>query len=243
MKSLKLSILFACALVVLASCGGNSDRSKIPPPEGAFIGSFSNGGKLMDLLLEDGAFWSAYASPSGDLVGFGKGRFDADDGNFTLSFTNFELPGDKPQPASGSGTYTSSSIMGNVMQGGKTLTFKADAIPTKNYIFKTPSSLASVVGEWKGHLFGGEAATVDVDPNGTFSVKNAEGCTSWGKLRTNSVNVFGIDLRYGGPPCAYPNENATGVGLTMLGDDGKHQLVVAVVNGSNAAGTLFYATR
>jgi hypothetical protein len=244
MKTFKLSILLSAALLVLASCGGNSDSPTIPAPEGAFTGSFSNGIQLTNLVIADGTFWSVYGSSVDDIHGFGRGDFKADGkGKFTLALSNYAEPGNDPKVASGSGTYTSSSIAGSVSEEGQTLSFKVSAMPDKNYVFKTPASLTSVAGKWSGKLLDGENGDIDIGPDGVFTGSSSGGCHFTGKFDTTKVNVFNVSVTSGGAPCVFPGETSTGIGVTFLRDDGKHQLLVAVINSAQTAGSLFSAAR
>jgi hypothetical protein len=242
MKTFKSGILSAVVIIGLAGCGGGSHHSQ-PPLEGAFEGSFSNGVQFSNLVLEDGTFWSAYGLSSDNIQGFSTGQLNSIDGKFTVTLTNFAQPGNNPQPGNGSGTYTSSTMAGTVTQSGQSLTFNATTPSTKNYIYQTPSSITAVVGAWSGRLLDKEEASITILADGIFSGSTSDGCQFTGKFETNDVNVFDVSLTYGGAPCAFPAENATGIGLTSLNDDGKNQLIVALVNTSKRAGSLFYAQR
>jgi|GEM_PF-5950473 len=240
MKTFKQGIISASALIFLAGCGGGGNSE--PKFEGAFSGSLSNGVLLTDLVLGDGSFWSVSKSPFGDIHGFSKGKVILNNGSFNVTYTDFAKPGDKPVSGNGAGTYTSTSAAGSITERGETLTFEITAIPTKNYIYGTPASITSIVGPWSGKLLDGEDASVDILADGIFS-SSSKGCQFNGKFEPTGVNVFNVSVNFGGPPCASPGGNASGIGVNVLGDDGKSQLIVAVVNSAQPAGSLFYASR
>lgn len=242
MKTFKPSILSTAVFVVLTGCGGGSSSSQ-PSLEGAFTGSFSNGVQLTNLILADGSFWSVYGPNADDLQSFSNGHLTSDEGKFTVSFINYAKPGNKAVPGDGSGTYTKTAMAGSVKSGNKTLTFTATGIPTKNYNYDTPATIASVVGKWSGKLLSNEDGTITILDSGIFSGSASGGCTFTGKFSPTDNNLFDVSVTFGGTPCAFPGEPAKGVGLTILRDDGKHQLTVAVVNASKNAGSLFYAKR
>jgi len=248
MKTFKPSIISLSALIFLASCGGGGGGNNSQPPlEGAFTGSMSNSGvRLTDLVLEDGSFWSTYTTSSGDIGGFSTGRVTSStDRTFTMAFTDFPKPGNKPLAGNGSGVYTATSAAGSITEEGKTSTFEVTMIPVKNYVYKTPASTASVVGSWSGALLDGQKGSVDIRADGIFSGSSADDCKFNGKFSPNDkVNVFTLSVTFGGAPCALPGQTASGIGLTTLGDDGKNNLVVALVNdASKNVGFLFSAKR
>lgn len=241
MKTFKLYILSSALFIFLAGCGGSN--SKNSSTEGSFTGTFSDGTYLSALVLEDRSFWSIYGSSPDKLDGFDTGQIHFDDGKFTTTFTNFSIPGDKPQPGNGSGTFTANTIVGSITQGSQTLTFNTTTTPAKNYIYDTPASITSIVGPWSGTLLDGDDASIDILAEGAFSGSSSDGCHFTGQFDPTDVNVFNVLVTFGGTPCPFPTESATGIGVTRLQDDGKHQLIVAVVNSSKKAGTLFTATR
>lgn len=246
MKTFKPSIISLSALIFLASCGGGSNNSQ-PPLEGAFTGTMSGGGtNLTDLVLEDGSFWSTYTTSSGAIGGFSTGHItSSNDRAFTMAFTDFPKPGNKPIAGNGSGVYTSTSAAGSITEEGKTSTFEVTMIPAKNYVYKMPASFGSIVGSWSGELLDGQKGSVAIRPDGIFSGSSSNDCKFNGKFLPNDkVNVFTVSVTFGGAPCALPGQTASGIGLTILGDDGKNNLIAAVINdASKNVGFLFSAKR
>jgi hypothetical protein len=172
------------------------------------------------------------------------GQATSGNDSLTASVTSY-LP--NGQVSSGTLTATdvpAQSINGTIVQNGASVTFTGTALQMASFNFNTPASVSSVSGAWNGALLDGMTTAVNINSNGAVS-GSSSGCSFTGTISADSSgkNFYNVSITFGGSPCAFPNQTATGVGVYYLLPDGvTHQLLAGVTLG-NSTGTVFFAQR
>jgi len=256
MRTLKRGISLALLVSgILAGCGGgggggggSSTPAASSPLEGVYEGPSSSGKTIDALFLEDGSWWNMYGIPSGSALlvqGVATGTSTGSNGSFTITFKDYYAPGTTPVSGSGSGTYTATTLLGTITEGGVNGTFNLTTPLTTNYNYNTPAALASISGSWTGSLLDGESATVSVLTSGTLSGTSSLGCSFTGTAtpRPSGKNVFNVSVTFGAAPCSFPNQSMSGIALTYPLGNGTNQLIVGLVDSTQTKASAFFAAR
>lgn len=198
------------------------------------------------IVLENNELWTVYGAGTSagglEVSGLVQGQGTATNGTFTSSSIRAYDNAGGVTSGSLTGTYVAGSRFNGSFSGiGFTGTVPTDS----QYAYGTPASLAQIAGNWSGMLVDGMSATATIGSNGSFSGRNAAGCTFSGSIvpRYTNKNVFNTVLVFGGAPCQAPNQSASGIGVTYLLPNNQRQLVVAVTSTDRALGTVFMGTR
>lgn len=215
-------------------------------PEGFYEGFATNGAAFKMIVLENNELWTVYGAGTSagglEVSGLVQGQGTATNGTFTSSSIRAYDNAGGVTSGSLTGTYVAGSRFNGSFSGiGFTGTVPTDS----QYAYGTPASLAQIAGNWSGMLVDGMSATATIGSNGSFSGRNAAGCTFSGSIvpRYTNKNVFNTVLVFGGAPCQAPNQSASGIGVTYLLPNNQRQLVVAVTSTDRALGTVFMGTR
>jgi len=242
-------------LAGISTCAGNNNNSSSSPQtvvqsavEGLYQGTTSAGKTEYALVLEDGSFWGIYGTSVGSALaveGVATGSASANNGTFTLTFTDFYAPGNAPVTGQGSGAYTASSLVGTITENGGTTTFNFIAPVQTTYDYNSAATLSSIAGSWTGDLLTGETSTITISATGGITGTSSLGCAITGTAvpRASGKNVFDVTLTFGAAPCVAANQTVSGIGLTYPLGNGKTQLVAGVVNPSKTLATAFFAQR
>lgn len=244
------------ASLLLAGCGGGgSDSSSAPATgpsaEGVYGGTLtgSTSSDFELVVLENGEYWAIYGVQTPGLfvvAGFLQGTGTSNNGSFTSSDTrDFGFVPATAGTTSATYNATAKTISGSVTFASATVGFTGGPIPGSLYKYDAPASLASIAGSWSTSSLNGEAVSINIASNGTFTTLSSLGCTSSGTAtpRPSGKNIFNVSLTFGPAPCALPGQTATGIGIAYPLANGQTQLIVGVKDGSRSVGTAVFGTR
>ncbi len=136
------------------------------------------------------------------------------------------------------------SVSGSITDNGTTYAFSGTALSPSVFNYNTAASISALSGMWSGNLLDGMSTTATINSNGTVTGSSA-GCFFTGSITPDSSNknFFDVSLTFGGAPCAFPNQTATGVAVTYLLPDGVTHELLAGMNLGTTFGTVFFAAR
>ncbi|MDR2451827.1 MAG: hypothetical protein LBE85_08700 [Candidatus Accumulibacter sp.] len=249
-----------CSLILLSCGGGGGDSSEPPvtpePPvapeekaEGAYEGTSSTGYYFNTLVLENDEFYTLYGIQSGDVfgvLGFVHGNGSSSNGVLTAPNVK-DFSWDDYSGVSGSLTaaFTPNvSFNGTLVEGATTITLSGTAIDNSIYAYDTAATLSHLTGAWYLTGLQGDELTMNVASDGSFTAIT-EGCSISGTFapRASGKNVFNFSMTFGGSPCIFPNQSATGIAIEYTLVTGMRQLLIAGTNSSQTAGSAFFGTR
>jgi hypothetical protein len=241
-KILAASVLAAA----LAGCGGGDSISTPAIAEGAWQGTTSAGYTVDILVLENNETWAMFGTNTNNYLtvrGFDRGSGTSSGNTFNGSGTEYSYTGSAVS-GSFSGTVIPGASFNGAINGAQRVTFSTAPMPSSSYNYNTAAQLANVTGTWNGALLTGAAASVSVSATGALS-GSSSGCLYTGKVapRASGKNVFDVTLNFGGAPCILANQSVSGIAIAYLTTTGKTQLLAAMTNAANTAGTMFFAQR
>jgi hypothetical protein len=251
-----LAILCSFALI-LSGCGssysggnnggGGGGTNYSGDAQGVYSGTSSNGYTFETIVLPNDKFYAVYGTNSGNtfiVYGIITGQGTSGSSSYTASINDFFYNG-AVNTGTISATYVAgTSVSGTVTEAGTTTSFSGTALSASNFNFNSAASVGAIAGTWSGNLLDGISTTVTINSNGTVS-GSSSGCSFTGTVSADSSNknFYDVSLTFGGSPCAFPNQTATGIGVYYLLSDGvTHQLLAGVSVGSSF-GTVFFAQR
>jgi hypothetical protein len=212
-----------------------------------YSGTSSNGYTFETILLPNDKFYAIYGTVSGNtftVYGMMTGQGTSGSSSYTATINDFFYTG-----AVNSGTISASyvagtSVNGTVTEGSTATSFTGTALPASDFNYNTTASVSAISGTWVGNLLDGISTTVTINSNGTVS-GSSSGCSFTGTVTADSSNknFFDVSLTFGGSPCSFPNQTATGVGVYYLLSDGVTHQLLAAVNVGTSFGTVFFAQR
>lgn len=252
---IKHTIFGITLAVTLASCGGGGGGDDAQwstetnsPIQGAYEGAASNGRYLNMLVLENDEYYTMYGTLTSNVfyvMGFIHGNGRANNGSFTSSNLKDYYPNGAVYGGTLNATYqVGVSLNGTVTEGSSTMTFTGVPLQNSLYNYNATPNIANVAGNWNGTDLQGNATTVNVSTNGSFSGTSA-GCNFTGSLtpRPSGKNVFNLSVSFGASPCVLANQSLTGIGLEYLLGNGKRQLIAAGTNSDGSSGMAFIGQR
>jgi hypothetical protein len=197
-------------------------------------------------VLENDEFYTIYGEQWGGVFsidGFVHGKGSSSNG--TLTATNvkdfFDYEG-----TSGSLTasFESNVFNGSLVEGGMTITFTGTPIQNSLYNYNTPADLSRLTGTWDLTSLQWDSVTMDIASDGSFTATTS-GCSMSGKFtpRPSGKNVFNFTMTFGGSPCIFPYEPATGIALEYTLASGMRQLLVAGTNNAHTIGSAFFGAK
>jgi len=253
---MKTKLLTTLLALTLGACGGGgggggNSSSSAPAPsvlQGVYQGTLSTGTAENSIVLEDGTFWNIYGVLSGATLlvqGVATGTSNANNGTFTMSFTDFPALGATPVSGQGSGIYSASGLIGMMVENSVTGTFNLTAPVQATYNYGTVAAISSISGSWSGYLLDGETSTISILADGTLSGTSSLGCAFSGTAtpRPSGKNIFNVSLTFGAAPCLFPSQTTTGIGITYPLGNGKNQLIVGQTVSGQTKATAFFAVR
>jgi len=249
-------LLLVAISLMLVGCGGSSGSSSgggggggsTPgQAQGVYTGTASNGDTFNSIALPNDQIYADYGTLSGNVLficGLITGQGVSKSGTYTANVTVFDYCTGSLLVLTGSvnASYVAgSSLNGTLTDSNGTVTFTGTTPADFNY--NTPASFSAISGTWTGTLIDGTTAIVSVSSTGSVSGSDS-GCTFSGTVTPDSSNknFFDLSLTFGGSPCAFPNQTATGIAVDYPLSTGLTQLVAAATIGTSA-GTVFAAQR
>lgn len=264
-KVLVVIVLLAVA-VFFNACGGSSNSSNNnngggsgnPPPtpgqaQGIYEGTTSLGSTFNAIDLPNDMMYAVYGNQVGNVLyicGLVTGQGKSNNGTYTVAtVTDYDYCGTNTQvvnTGSLSGTYvTGASMNGTLTEPANTSNFTATMPPSSQFNFSTAASVGAVSGPWSGQLTDGESANVTIDSTGSIVGSSSNGCTFTATMTPDSSgkNFFNVSLSFGGSPCQFANQNATGIAVNYLLSDGVTTQFIAGVTDGSQLGIVFTAQR
>jgi hypothetical protein len=234
------------------STGGGSFQVNSNGVEGVYSGMASSSGyTFWTIILPNDELYGIYGTVHGNqllLDGMIVGQGTMNSSGYTASVTDFPYTGPVKSGTFSASGFSGASLDGTLTEGGTVTTFYAPSVMGSIWdygtTFVTPASLSSISGTWTGTLLDGMTTTVTISSTGSVT-GSSSGCSFTGTAAPDSskTNFFDVSLTFGGSPCAFPNQTATGIGVDyLLSDNVTNQFLVAVTVG-NSAGTVFAAER
>lgn len=250
--------------VFLSSCGGSSNNSNggsggggnsgTPgQAQGVYEGTTSTGATFNAIDLPNDTFYAVYGTQVGTVLyicGLATGQGQSNNGNYTATETDFDYCVNGSQTVytgNVTATYTTGvSMNGSLSEtGNNPITFTSSVPPGTQFNFNTAASFSTISGSWDGQLTDGESATVNIDSAGNVTGSSSVGCSFTAKMTpdTSGKNFFDISLTFGGSPCVFANQGASGIGVDYLLSDGLTTQFIAGVSSGSTFGIVFTAQR
>jgi hypothetical protein len=228
--------------------GGGNTAGQV---QGIYSGTVSSGYTFTTIVLPNDKFYAVYGTVTGktlSLFGLVAGQGTSSGGTYTASVTDYFYTG-AVNSGSINAKYGTGDLNGSLTENVTALTFTGTALPPTSpfdygTLFDDPASLSAISGTWTGTLLDGMTITATISSSGSVT-GSSSGCSFTGAVAPDSskLNFFNVSLTFGGSPCAFQNQTATGVGVEYLLSDGiTHQLLAAVTAGTST-GTVFAAAR
>jgi hypothetical protein len=238
-----------------SASGGNS----VQVLDGVFSAVASNGQTFTTIILPNEKLYGIYGTISGNqllldgmITGQGtvNGTSSSTTNNttYSASVTDFSYMGSANGGTFSASGFSGASMDGSLSENGAVTTFTgvSDLGSVWDYgtTFQSPASLPAISGTWTGTLLDGMTTTVTISSTGSLT-GSSSGCPFTGTVLPDSSkdNFYDVSLTFGGSPCSFPNQTATGTGVEYLLSDGvTSQLFLAATMGSSG-GTVFAAER
>lgn len=231
---MRKTIAIATALL-LAACGGggggggadhddgdnggnNGGTSPSASAEGQYNGTTSRKQSTSFVVLDDQRFYALYSVPgsSATIAGFVVGTVASSDGQLNNgSGIDYNFLGDGVNNVSLKGSYTPrASVEATVAyDNGDSTTLQA----RYDSRFDATSTLAAISGNYTGISAiapGSEAVNLSIDASGNVSGQGSSACAFTGTVAAHGHgNVYDVAIQFGGSPCAYANQRATGIAV------------------------------
>jgi hypothetical protein len=234
------------ALVLLSGCGGGGGGNNDGPAantaartqglyEGAVVGyaglPYQPPSDFQFLLLEEGTYYLLTGTGSGgalEVSGLLQGSGTETSATRFVS-TNTRDFGYEPPIPFNLELQTDLSvdyILASTSDNSIYLTFNGRPRSTSIYDYDLPAQLSQVAGSWDFAVDGNVLATLVINPDGTYSGSDVDGCSSTGTLtpRPSGKNVFNLTSLDGPAPCPDPGSTAAGVAIVTTPVSGPRRL-------------------
>ena len=177
---LQLLLLAGCA----GSGGGIGQKSPAANPAGLYFGTLSSGFIHNTLVLENGQYYVLYGvstTASLKLAGFVQGSGTINKGSFDSKdmkdfFWDGSVTGGTLNAA-----YTGNTFNGTLAKRTLDVSLASAPLESTSYNYGKAANLPDIAGGWTLTTLAGTAATLSVDPSGTFTGTNGR-CTYTGTL-------------------------------------------------------------
>jgi hypothetical protein len=224
--------------------GGNS----IADVDGVYSGIASSSEyTYWIIILPDEKLYGIYGTVSGNQILLdgmitGQGTLNS---SYTASVTDIPFTGSVKTGTFSADNFTGASLEGTLTEDGTVTTFTANSLDGSVWDypnFQWPASLSSLSGTWTGTLLDGMTTTATISPTGTVT-GSSSGCSFTGTAVPDSsqTSFFDVSLTFGGSPCGFPNQTASGIAVEYVLSDGVTNQLLVVVTVGNSAGTVFAA--
>jgi hypothetical protein len=249
---MRIQPVLCAGLLILIGCGNNSGAGSntagggtnyAGQAQGVYIGTVSNGDAFESIVLPDDKFYALYGTAMA-VYGMMSGQGNSGNNTYTAAIEEFTGGGSAMQGSVTATDVPGSSVNGMITAAGTTLSFSGTAPASSLFNYNGQASVGSIAGTWYGSLMDGSFATVTITSSGAVSGSDG-GCSFSGTVSPDpsGKNFFNVSLSFGGSPCLFPNQTATGVGIYYLLPDGMTQQLLAGVTVGTSEGTAFFAQR
>ena len=212
--------------------------------EGLWVGTINTNRTLTAAVLDDGTyyfFYSVVANPN-QIAGVIQGTGTSDNGSFTSSNTKDFGIGVAVRNATLSADYTARQILNGAIaySGGGTTTFTSSYNPA----YETTPTVASLAGVYNGQLGrsgGVQTASMIVQPDGTFTGTDQNGCIFTGNITArNRGNVFDQSITFSGTACFFNGSTFQGI---IYFDIPTRRLYTAAPNSLRTDAAIFFGPK
>jgi hypothetical protein len=238
-------------MAIALSASGCSDQTaeEVPPEstaEGLWVGVLSTNRTLTAAVLDDGTYYffhSVVANPN-QIAGVIQGTGTSNNGSFTSSNTKDFGIGVPVRNATLSADYAARQFLNGTISysgtGGGTATFTSSYNPA----YDTQPSLASLAGVYNGQLgssAGAQTASMIVQPDGTFTGTDQNGCSFTGKATARARgNVFDQSITFTGTACLFNGSTFRGI---IYFDIPTRRLYTAAPNSLRTDAAIFFGPK
>lgn len=212
--------------------------------EGLWVGTINTNRTLTAAVLDNGTyyfFYSVVANPT-QIAGVIQGTGTSNNGSFTSSDTKDFGIGVAVRDATISADYTARQFLNGTVTytGTATTTFTS----SYNTAYDTTPTVASLAGVYNGQLGssgGAQTANMIVQPDGTFTGSDQNGCTFTGKATARTRgNVFDQSITFGGTACSFAGSTLLGI---LYFDIPTRRLSTAAPNSLRTDAAIFFGPK
>lgn len=237
------------ALALSASSCSDQTAEEVTPEntaEGLWVGAINTNRTLTAAVLDDGTYYffhSVVANPN-QIVGVIQGAGTSDSGSFTSSNTKDFGIGVPVRNATVSADYVARQFLNGTISysgtGGGTVTFTSSYNPA----YDTTPAVASLAGVYNGQLgssAGAQTASMIVQPDGTFTGSDQNGCTFTGTITARTRgNVFDQSITFSGTACFFNGSTFQGI---LYFDIPTRRLYTAAPNSLRTDAAIFFGPK
>ncbi|HSL02949.1 MAG TPA: hypothetical protein VK901_05365 [Nitrospiraceae bacterium] len=212
-------LITVLGIAITLSASGCSDQTteatSESTAEGLWVGTINTNRTLTAAVLDDGTyyfFYSVAANPN-QVAGVIQGTGTSNNGRFTSSNTKDFGIGVAVRDATISADYAARQFLNGTIpySGAGVATFTSSYNPA----YDTTPTVASLAGVYNGQLGssgGVQTASMVVQPDGTFTGTDPNGCAFTGKATARTRgNIFDQSLTFGGAPCSFAGNTLQGI--------------------------------
>lgn len=239
----------------IAGCGGGESTPNTFTGDGLYGGTLTgtDSNTFRILVLENNEIWVFVgdgAAGSFSPQGFIEGPATFENGAIVSSslrdFRYGALSGSNVATASGAYSEADRALSLRIAYSMVTFTLNGAVVPSGEYNYNLPASLAEVTGSWGLSASGLEAVGLTISPSGAATGSTGSGCAFSGmfKARSSGRNVFDVTLTFtAAQSCVLSGQTVSGVALVLARTSGGNRLTMAFRNGSRTTGYLASGTR
>lgn len=244
LRQLIATIGIAFALSVSGCSDQTTEVTSENTAEGLWVGTINTNRTLTAAVLDDGTyyfFYSVVANPN-QIAGVIQGTGTSDNGSFTSSNTKDFGIGVAVRDATLSADYTARQILNGAIaySGAGTTTFTSSYNPA----YETRPTVASLAGVYTGQLGrsgGVQTANMIVQPDGTFTGTDQNGCTFTGNITARTRgNVFDQSITFSGTACFFNGSTFQGI---LYFDIPTRRLYTAAPNSLRTDAAIFFGPK
>ncbi len=243
----------AAAVFTLVGCGGGGGGSATSPTpvakaEGVYAGTIAGNGTtgvFSSVILEDDSIWAIYgvAGAGGSTIvqGFVAASGSSNNGTYTATGKDFGFTGGVLNTTATATYIPGVSISGSVSTGGS---FSGTTANATGYTYNTPFQTANLVGTWSGSSLFGQAVTMSIASNGSYTA-NIGGCPGSGTItaRDSGKNIANITYAHNSALCNPRTLSGSGIGVLSTLSNGRQQLIGVVTTTDKSVGTAVFVTK
>src|ERR1700730_15103513 len=242
-------MLVGCGITGGSKQNGGGNNSFAGQAQGVYSGTTSSGYFFESIVLPNDKFYEIYGTLMGNLYsvsGMVIGQGASGNGTYTADVNELLYTGQTFSDSLIATDVPDSNLGGTLIQVGKVsgVSFTGTALPASSFNYNAPASVADISGSWTGTQLDGTSTTVSISSSGTVN-GSASGCPFTGSVAADpsNKNFFDVSVTFGGSPCAFLNQTASGVAVDSVLSDGVTQQLWFVVTEGTSAGTVFLAQR
>lgn len=256
-KSIALMVV-AGGTSLLAACGGGGSSAApatVTAPavqpvvaEGAYSGTFSNGGEHFTLVLDDHQMYSIYGTSTAGVFGLnGFLQATIQTSGATLTSSDVKDATNTGQLITGSlsATYSAGvSLNGTLTEGSSTVTFTSAPLVATVYDYKQAARIDDIVGQWDLTSLNNYPVSLTIGAAGEL-MGTSGGCSLQGSIkpRASGKHVFDTTVTFGPAPCVLPGQTLSGIAIDYRLNNGKRQLLIAGLSADRKSSGAFVGMR